>query len=92
MATGGAAFPVVAATDGRPETVWITNTDHPLIVLLRLPSRQGPDAAVWRHPARSSGDAFPAASAPLTITLDLPNNAFTWGKFRLSVTEDDVSP
>ena len=92
MANGGAAFPVAAATDGRPETVWITNTDHPLIVLLRLPSRQGPDGAVWRHPARSSGDAFPAASASLTITLDLPNNAFTWGKFRLSVTEDDVSP
>jgi hypothetical protein len=85
---GESISPGAAATDGRPETSGTTSIDHPLIVLLRLPSRQGADGAIWRHPARSSGDAFPADGASLGITLD----ALTGGTFRLSVTEDDVLP
>jgi hypothetical protein len=34
---------------------------------------------------------FAASGAPLVITLDHPSAA-TLGKFRLSVTEDDVAP
>ena len=84
------------AIDGRPETVWSTygstGKDHAATFLIRLPARNGDDGAAWRHPAASaSGVTVPMAGALLSITLDHPNPA-TIGRFRLSVTEDDVAP
>lgn len=84
------------AFDGRPETVWSTygstGKDHAATFLIRLPARSGDDGATWRYPAASaSGVMVPLPGAPLSITLDHPNAA-TIGKFRLSVTEDDVAP
>ena len=84
------------AIDGKPETFWSTmgsaGKDHAALFLVRLPARNGEDGAEWRHPSASSRDAmFAASGAPLVITLDHPSAA-TLGKFRLSVTEDDVAP
>ena len=84
------------AVDLRSDTVWSTygstGKDHTATFLIRLPARSGDDGATWRHPSASAaGVAVPMAGSPLSITLDHPNAA-TIGKFRLSVTEDDVAP